>query len=254
MATVYASVFNYRFPGGIKMNASDPICVLIVDDQAMIRQGLAYIISAQNDLRVVGEARDGDEAVTQACACNPDVILMDIRMPGQDGIAATREIFAAGSAARVVLLTTFDDEQNVFDGIRAGAVGYLLKDADAADLLEAIRAAARGEAVYRTPTAARMVARALSAPVAEPSVSQETRSRNMMPRASQLAEDVEPLTEREIEVLQQMAYGKRNPEIAAALYVSEGTVKTHVHRILQKLRVADRTQAVVAAIRYGLVD
>ncbi|MCY0902926.1 MAG: response regulator transcription factor [Firmicutes bacterium] len=236
------------------MSASDPIAVMIVDDQAMIRQGLAYIISSQDDLRVVAEARDGDEAVTKACTCNPDVILMDIRMPGRHGIAATRAILAAGSAARVVLLTTFDDEQNVFDGIRAGAVGYLLKDADAADLLEAIRAAARGEAVYRTPTAARVVARALSASVVEPEASHATPPREATPLATYSDGEIESLTEREVEVLQQMAYGKRNTEIATVLCVSEGTVKTHVHRILQKLGVEDRTQAVILAIRLGLVD
>ncbi|MCY0889236.1 MAG: response regulator transcription factor [Alicyclobacillaceae bacterium] len=242
------------------MEPSSTIRVLIVDDQAMIRQGLAYMISAQSDLNVVGQAADGDEAVMEAAERRPDVILMDIRMPKQNGIAATARIVASGSPAKIVLLTTFDDEQNLFDGIRAGAVGYLLKDADVHELLDAIRRAARGEAVYRTASAARALARAVSHQSPQEVKEVETRGvplgPGVQPKKSVTASEglAEPLTEREIEVLQQMAYGKRNMEIATTLSVSEGTVKTHVHRILQKLGVEDRTQAVVFALRDGLVN
>lgn len=233
------------------MKDSQRIRVMLADDQAMIRQGLSYIVNSQEDLLVVGEAGNGDEAVAVAAACRPNVILMDIRMPGRTGIEATQAILTCNPDVHIVLLTTFDVDEYVFDGIRAGAVGYLLKDADTHDLLDAIRAAQRGEAIYRTSAASRILAQAVAkqAPAAV--------ERTAAPHAPSSAANgalPEPLTERELDVLQQMAYGKRNAEIATQLFVSEGTVKTHVHNILQKLRAEDRTQAVVFAIRNRLVD
>ncbi len=234
------------------MKDSERIRVMLADDQAMIRHGLSYIVSTQEDLRVVGEAGNGDEAVAMAADCRPDVILMDIRMPGRTGIEATRAILKDNPDARIVLLTTFDVDEYVFDGMRAGAVGYLLKDADTHDLLDAIRAARRGEAIYRTSAASRALAQAIAhqAPASDGRISPALRSLAVAANEALL----EPLTERELDVLQHMAYGKRNSEIAAQLFVSEGTVKTHVHNILQKLRAEDRTQAVVFAIRNRLVD
>ncbi|MHB1627269.1 MAG: response regulator [Bacilli bacterium] len=225
---------------------------MLADDQAMIRHGLSYIVSTQEDLRVVGEAGNGDEAVAMAADCRPDVILMDIRMPGRTGIEATRAILKDNPDARIVLLTTFDVDEYVFDGMRAGAVGYLLKDADTHDLLDAIRAAQRGEAIYRTGAASRVLAQAIAhqASASDGRTSSALRS----PAAAANEALLEPLTERELDVLQHMAYGKRNSQIAEELFVSEGTVKTHVHNILQKLRADDRTQAVVFAIRNRLVD
>lgn len=219
-----------------------PIRVALADDQTLIRQGLAYIVQSQPDMTVAGEAADG-EAIVRLCAqMEVDVILMDIQMPGQSGIDATRAIMEAHPAVKVVLLTTFDREDYVLSGMRAGAVGYLLKGADTHELLDGVRAAYRGEAIYRTPTASRAVAQACI-PAPQPT---DPHGALMTP--------LDPLTERELDVLQQMAYGLRNSDIAERLFLSEGTVKTHVHRILQKLGAEDRTQAVVFAIRNRLVQ
>ncbi len=234
------------------MKESERIRVMLADDQTMIRHGLSYIVSTQEDLLVVGEAGNGDEAVAVAAACQPDVILMDIRMPGRTGIEASQAILKCCPNAKIVLLTTFDVDEYVFDGMRAGAVGYLLKDADTRDLLDAIRAAQRGEAIYRTSAASRILAQAIAHQV--PLADRRTSSELESPPADANEALLESLTERELDVLQHMAYGKRNSEIAAQLFVSEGTVKTHVHNILQKLRAEDRTQAVVFAIRNHLVD
>lgn len=237
-----------------------PIRILVVDDQALIRQGFIYILGTQSDFQVVAQACDGREAVSLAAETKPDVILMDIRMPNANGIEAMRAILQADSAIKIILLTTFDDEAYVFEGIRAGAVGYLLKDASTGDLFDAIRAVRSGQAVYRTCFAAKMISQAVShsrqsshetvQDVASESASNDGAN---LPVSSQQETLAEPLTEREVDVLQQMAYGKRNTEIATSLFISEGTVKTHVHRILQKLNVEDRTQAVVYALRCGLV-
>lgn len=214
------------------------IKVLLADDQTMIRQGLGYIINLQNDMQLVGEAADGNEAVQLTSDTKPDVILMDVQMPGRSGIEATREILRQMPEAKVVILTTFEVQDYVFEGIRAGAVGYLLKDADTEIMLESIRAAYRGEAVYRTSMAAGALSQALA-----------TESKGYCGEINLL----EPLTEREQEVLQQMSYGLRNDQIAETLYISEGTVKTHIHRILQKFGAVDRTQLVVMALRNSLV-
>lgn len=221
------------------MNPESTIKVMLADDQALIRQGLKYIIDAQTDMAVVGEAADGEQAIDLAMRTDPDVVLMDIQMPKCTGIEATGRIVRALTSVKVVLLTTFDVQEYVYDGIRSGAVGYMLKDSDADELLGAIRSAFQGQAVYRTKSASQAILQAVSPPTQVDTY--------------QLVELLEPLTDREIDVLQQIAYGRRNTEIADILSVSEGTVKTHVHRILQKMGVEDRTQAAVIAIRQGIV-
>ncbi|WP_067621447.1 response regulator [Alicyclobacillus acidiphilus] len=239
------------------MSASNgaAIQVMLVDDQRLIRDGLRYIIDTQPDMRVSGEAENGLAAFELALATKPDVILMDIQMPGGDGLTATSKILAALPDTKILLLTTFDVVDYVYDGIRAGAVGYLLKDADAMDLLDSIRAVCRGEALYRTPAASEALSKALkAAPSDAPASLRKTQA--MEDARIEQPEDVAPfeeLTGRELEVLQEMAWGLRNDEIAAKLSISEGTVKTHVHRILQKFGVDDRTQAVVFALRRGMV-
>jgi DNA-binding NarL/FixJ family response regulator len=222
------------------MSYDTRIRIVLADDQPFIRQGLRYIINAQFDMEVVGEASDGQEATKVTLQTAPDIVLMDIQMPMCSGIESTREILNALPNVKVVLLTTFDVQEYVFDGIRAGAVGYLLKDTDTKELLDSIRSAHQGQAIYRTATASKALSQVITQ---TPGL--ETNKHFTLP---------ESLTEREIDVLQQMAYGRRNSEIANILQVTEGTVKTHVHRILQKLDVEDRTQAVVIAIRQGIVN
>ncbi|AZN43522.1 response regulator transcription factor [Paenibacillus albus] len=225
------------------IDGSGKIKVLLVDDQKMIRQGFSYVISLQDDMEIAGEAADGDEAVAQALALLPDIILMDIQMPGKTGIEASKLITSQLPSVKIVILTTFNDPDYIYEVIRSGAVGYLLKDADVEDMLEAIRSAYRGEAVYRTELAAGALSRAVSSAV-------------LMPAYTSSSEDSplpEPLTEREQEILQEMAYGLRNDRIAQKLFISEGTVKSHVHRILQKFGCEDRTQVVVTALRRGMV-
>ncbi len=219
------------------------IRVLIVDDQSLVRHGLRFIINAQEDMEVVGEATGGNQAALLANRIHPDVVLMDVQMPEGGGIEATRNIIEVNPLCKVIILTTFDQEDYVYDGIRAGAVGYLLKDAEPEELVDAIRAAWKGEAIFRTTVAAKVI-------------SHVVRSSQQLRQAEEFTSDVqaiEPLTDRELEVLQQMAYGLRNGEIAKKLYIGESTVKTHVHRILQKFGAEDRTQAVVIAIRKRIV-
>jgi DNA-binding NarL/FixJ family response regulator len=217
------------------------IRIVLAEDQDIIRQGLRYILDAQPDMTVTGEAANGDEAIQTTLHMAPDIVLMDIRMPGRDGIEATRAILSSLPGTKVILLTTFDIQEYVYDGIRAGAVGYLLKDAETQDLLGGIRAAHQGAVIYRSANSSLAIAQALQA------------GNEIISLDGQEAPLLEPLTEREMEVLQQMAFGRRNSEIAALFSVSEGTIKTHVHRILQKFGVDDRTQAVVMALRQHLV-
>ncbi|KOP80521.1 LuxR family transcriptional regulator [Lysinibacillus sp. FJAT-14745] len=217
------------------------IRVAIVDDQMLIRHGLSYIIKAQEDMEVVGEAANGHEAVNLVKSTVPHVVLMDVQMPEKSGIEATREILTAFSDIKVVILTTFDLEEYVYDGIRSGAVGYLLKDATPDELIDAIRAAYRGEAIFRTSIAAKVMAKAIK------SANEDVETNKAK------IEMFEMFTERELEVLQQMAFGLKNEEISKVLHISESTVKTHVHRILQKIGAEDRTQAVVYAIRNRIV-
>lgn len=218
------------------------IRVIIADDQPFVRQGLRYIIDAQPDMECAGEAGDGEAACRLAAAVRPDIILMDIQMPGLSGLEATQRILCEHPEIRIVLLTTFDVETYVIEGIRAGAAGYLLKDTDMQDILDGIRWADQGNAIYRTPTASKALAKAIA---------DYGKRTGLEQSAERLTEE---LTERELDVLQQMAYGRNNTEIAGILNISQGTVKTHIHRILQKLAVEDRTKAVVLAIRTGLVE
>ncbi|MBV9209403.1 MAG: response regulator transcription factor [Acidobacteria bacterium] len=215
-----------------------PIRLLIVDDQALFREGLRTLLSMQADIEVVGEAANGEEAVSLARLTNPCVVLMDLRMPVLDGVAATRRLRAEQPSCRVIVLTTFDDDEYVFEGLRAGAVGYLLKDAPSEKLFEAVRAAARGESFLQPSVAAKVVA-------------EFARLTNQyQPRARSLPEN---LSERELEILALLATGASNKEIAAQLFIAEGTVKNHVTNILGKLCVRDRTQAALKAKSLGLV-
>jgi len=211
--------------------------VLICDDQPLVRAGFRTILGAQSDIEVVGEAENGAEAVTLAERRRPDVILMDIRMPVLDGVEATRRLVAAGTPARILVLTTFDLDEYVHAAIRAGASGFLLKDVTPAKLLEAIRIVAGGDALLAPSVTRRLLERfATTLPPGEDS-------------SDALAE----LTSRETEVLRLLAAGMSNAEIASALVVSEATVKTHISSVLRKLGLRDRVQAVIVAYESGLV-
>jgi DNA-binding NarL/FixJ family response regulator len=211
------------------------IRVLIADDQALFREGLRKVLEA-NGLEVVGEAGDGESAVRLATEHAPDVVLMDLRMPVMDGVGATRQISQLPRAPRVVALTTFDDDASVFDALRAGALGYLLKDAQSPKLIEAIELAARGHAWLQPSVAAKVVTEFART---APSLSQRD-----------VAADL-GLSEREVAVLRQLAGGASNKEIAIALRIAEGTVKNHVTNIFGKLKVHDRTQAALRARELG---
>ncbi|MFF2327161.1 MULTISPECIES: response regulator [unclassified Streptomyces] len=214
------------------------IRVLIADDQALVRTGFRMILENAPDMEVVGEAGDGAQAAALTLELQPDIVLMDVRMPEIDGVAATRRICADGTGhTRILMLTTFDLDEYVYASLRAGAGGFLLKDTLAADLLSAIRVVVRGEAVVA------------------PSVTRRLLERFVGTAAAPLAPavGVDALTDREREVLALVARGLSNTEIAAAIYVGEGTVKTHVSRMLAKLNLRDRVQAVVYAYESGLV-
>jgi DNA-binding NarL/FixJ family response regulator len=216
----------------------NPIRLLLVDDQALFREGLRAVLSTQPDFEIVGEAADGIEAVSQANDFQPHVVLMDLRMPRLGGAEATRSIRAGHPATQVIVLTTFDDDEDVFDALRAGAAGYLLKDASPEKLGDAIRAAARGESFLQPSIAAKVVAEF---------------NRLSQPRPAQTRPALrEPLSERECQVLQKLAEGKSNKEIAGALNLAEGTVKNHLSNIFGKLGVLDRTQAALMARELGL--
>ena len=217
------------------------IRILIVDDQPLIRMGFRMILSAQPDFLVVGEAADGRDALRQTTELDPDVVLMDVRMPGVDGVTATAAILQGGSRAKILILTTFDLDEYAFNGLRAGASGFLLKDVPPEELVGAIRAVASGDAVV-SPRITRRLLDTYSADLTAEGVQQ-----------SPASEELLLLTSREREVLQQVALGLSNAEVAGALFVTEATVKTHVTRILGKLQLRDRVQAVVFAYRHGLV-
>jgi DNA-binding NarL/FixJ family response regulator len=218
------------------------ISILLVDDLPLLRTGLRMVLDAQEDMRVVGEAPDGLAAVAEAGRLNPDVVLMDVRMPRLDGIEATRRIVATAPACRVLILTTFDLDEYAFSGLRAGASGFLLKDVPPAELTGAIRAVARGDAVV-APSVTR---RLLDAHV-------HRLPTGLAPETGLDHAALGRLTAREREVLVELAAGRSNAEIAARLYVAEGTVKTHVGRILRKLDLRDRVHAVILAYEIGLV-
>jgi DNA-binding NarL/FixJ family response regulator len=214
------------------------IRVVLVDDQALVRTGFRMILDETPDIEVVGEAADGLAAVELIGRVHPDVVLMDVRMPGLDGIEATRRLRAAGRLSpRVIILTTFDLDEYVFAGLRAGASGFLLKDTLAVDLLAAVRVVAAGESVAAPTVTRRLIAHFVGTGQVRPD------------RASRLA----ALTAREREVLTLIARGLSNAEIAGTLHLSEGTVKTHIGRILGKLSLRDRVQAVILGYEVGLV-
>ena len=204
------------------------IRILIVEDQPLMRRGLRTVLALEPGFEVAAEAANGAEAMQQAAALQPDVILMDVQMPGMDGIQATRQIVRSGLRARILILTTFDTEDYVLDGIRAGSAGYLLKDVEAAELCRVVRRVARGE-TFIQPAVASKYLRLLA----------ERR------REAEIPDD--PLSARELEVLTHLAEGRSNREIAAALGISESTVKNHVNNILGKLRVRNRTEAALKA-------
>jgi DNA-binding NarL/FixJ family response regulator len=218
------------------------VSVLVVDDQAMVRAGFSAILDAQSDIRVLGQAADGAEAIAEARSLRPDVVLMDVRMPNVNGIEATRELVNPSKGEphvpRVLVLTTFDADDYVYDALAAGASGFLLKDARPDELVQAVRVVAAGDALLAPSVTKRLLERFAS-------------QRTAAPRK---AESLRSLTEREREILVLIGRGRSNAEIAAELFIGEQTVKTHVSRIFMKLGVRDRVQAVILAYDAGLVE
>ena len=227
--------------------------VLIVDDQSLIREGLAIILDTQPDLQVVGQAANGREAVKLAGQLNPDVILMDIRMPQMDGIKATRQMLESHPEVKVLILTTYNEDDLVFDGFRAGAIGYLLKDITRRSLAAAVRGAARGEAQIDPAIASQVLAEFQRMAHALQRMAPSTTRVTADDAATELT-PMETLTPREETILQLLTEGLTNAGIAARLSLSEGTVKNYVSEILSKLHANDRTHAVVLAIKRGLLE
>ena len=221
------------------MSLDRPVRVLVVDDQTLFREALTTLLEMRAEVEVVGAAEDGVEALELVERLRPDVVLMDLRMPVLDGVDTTRRLRVEHPQVRVLVLTTFDGDDEVFPALRAGAVGYLLKDATAPRLVEAVLAAARGESVLQPSVAAKVLARMSQLP----ELPSEPRSQPL----------VDPLTQRELEVLRAVADGLSNREAAERLYLSEGTVKNHVTHVLAKLGVRDRTQAALRARALGLL-
>ncbi|MEU1980654.1 response regulator transcription factor [Nocardia sp. NPDC019395] len=214
-----------------------PITVLVVDDQELMRVGLKMVLGAHPDIEVVGEADNGSTAISQAADLKPDVVLMDVRMPVVDGVTATGRILESGHGTRVLVMTTFDLDEHALGALRAGASGFLLKDTPPEDLISAIRSVAAGDAVVSPKVTKRLLDRLIAeqpAPSRDPAI-------------------LDVLTAREREVLEEIAAGRSNAEIAGRLFLSEATVKTHVGRVLTKLDLRDRVQAVVLAYETGLV-
>ena len=215
------------------------IRVLIADDQTLVRDGFRMILDAQEDIEVVGEAADGAEAVADAVELQPDVVLMDVRMPGRDGLDATRELVSRVAHTHVLILTTFDLDEYVYEAMRAGASGFLLKDVPRAQLIAGVRTVAAGDALLAPGITRRLIEQFVRRPPA-----------SIRPLPPQVGE----LTARELEVLRLVARGRSNAEIAGQLVVSEATVKTHISHALQKLGLRDRVQAVVFAYESGLIE
>jgi DNA-binding NarL/FixJ family response regulator len=211
--------------------------VVIADDQALVRGGFRMILDARDDMEVVGEASDGREAIALVEELEPDVVLMDVRMPDVDGIEATQRIVASGSSARIVILTTYDADEYVFAALRAGASGFVLKDVRPSELVEGIRIVARGDALLAPSVTRRLL----------------DRFAGTLPETAAAPPDLGELTDRELEVLRFVALALSNAEIAARLVLTEATVKTHVSSVLRKLGLRDRVQAVVLAYDHGLV-
>ena len=215
------------------------IRVLLVDDQALFREGLDTLLSVHKDIQVIGQASNGQEAVDLALKLRPDVILMDMQMPILNGVGATRRLKGSLPDCRIIVLTTFDDKETIFDALRAGAVGYLLKDVGSAQLAESIRRTARGESILDPSVAAKVVA--------------EFSRVSSLVTAANSEVLAEPLSEREIEVLRLVTTGMSNREIAQKLIISAGTAKTHIHNLCGKLGVHNRTEAAMRARELGLV-
>ncbi len=211
----------------------EQIKILIADDHPVVREGLFAMLSRQPDFKVIGEAKDGVEVVEMARRLEPDVVLMDLRMPGIDGVEAMRQIRSTNPDIKFIILTTYSDDEYIFSGIEAGARAYLLKDAPREELFKAIRAVHKGESLIQPVVASRLIDR--------------------FAELSRKAPSGEQLTERELEILQLMAKGAANKEISAQLSISESTVKTHISNIFQKLGVNDRTEAVTEALRRGII-
>jgi len=213
------------------------VSVVIADDQALVRGGFRMILDARDDMEVMGEASDGREAIALVEELEPDVVLMDVRMPDVDGIEATQRIVASGSTARIVILTTYDADEYVFAALRAGASGFVLKDVRPSELVEGIRIVARGDALLAPSVTRRLL----------------DRFAGTLPETAAAPPDLGELTDRELEVLRFVALALSNAEIAARLVLTEATVKTHVSSVLRKLGLRDRVQAVVLAYDHGLV-
>jgi DNA-binding NarL/FixJ family response regulator len=217
---------------------TDNITLLIVDDQRLMREGLKTLLELEHGFEIVGEAANGQDAIDAYAQLNPDVVLMDIRMPGMDGVEATRRLCTSWPGARVIILTTFDDDANVFEGLRAGAVGYLLKDLSGQELANAVRTVYKGGALIEPTVAKRVVAEFA----------------RLHPPARSIDQGLaEPLSERELDVLKLVAAGLSNREIGNKLGLSEGTVKNYVTSVLQKIGVRDRTQAALRGRELGLI-
>jgi DNA-binding NarL/FixJ family response regulator len=214
------------------------IRVLIADDQTLVRDGFRMILDAQEDIEVVGEAADGMEAIAKARELGPDVVLMDVRMPGLDGIEATRQVVDGRMETRVLMLTTFDLNEYVYEAMRAGASGFLLKDVPRSHLVDGVRTIAAGDALLAPGITRRLIEQFIRRP----------------PPGSSRPEGLDELTDRELEVLRLVARGRSNAEIGKELFVSEATVKTHVAHVFRKLELRDRVQAVVLAYESGLVQ
>ncbi len=222
---------------------NEPITVLLVDDHALVRQGVRAFLQTQPDIEVVGDAASGEEALRQASESAPDVVLMDLLMPGMDGVETTRRLKAISPRSQVILLTSYHDDAHVLPALRSGALSYLLKDVGAEELADAIRKAARGDVVLHPRVAAQVIG----------ALHGDTENGGGGNKPGDRTASEPPLTTREIEVLRLIATGISNAEIAGQLFVSEKTVKSHVSNILGKLQLADRTQAAVYAFRQGIV-
>ena len=217
---------------------ADPVTILLVDDQRLMREGLRTLLELEPGFQVLGEANQGQDALDQYASLQPDVVLMDVRMPVMDGVESTRQLMSRWPRCRVIILTTFDDDEYVFEGLRAGALGYLLKDVSIQELADAIRTVMAG-GVLIEPSVARKV------------VAEFARLTSSAPRTSSSLDD--PLSEREVDIVRLLAQGLTNREIAQRLYLAEGTVKNYVTNILSKIGVRDRTQAALRARELGLL-
>jgi RNA polymerase sigma factor (sigma-70 family) len=223
------------------------IKVLLVDDQTLIRQGIRLLLEIEPDIQVVGQAANGREALKQAETLHPDVVLMDVRMPEMDGVAATRELSAHHPEVKVIILTTFEDDETVFEGLKAGARGYLLKDISSEEMAQAVRKVAAGEALIQSRITRKVLAE--FSRLATATDRQSSSKTGVVSDALPV-----PLTEREQEVLLALAHGLSNREIAEQLVITEGTVKNHVSNLIDKLGVRDRTQAVLKGQELGLIS